>query len=100
MPPNDPLSRTLQSWRVAPEANPHFRAGVWQRIEAMRRAGAESGGAYVRHHAAMWVLGFVVALGGSGWLGLNAAEKKNEATRQKLVAAYVQSIDPRAQVQP
>lgn len=100
MQPDDSLSRTLKSWRVAPKASANFRADVWQRIEAARRAGGESWSAYLRNHLAVWLAVLVVTLGGSGWIGLSAAQAQNAATRQKMVAAYVQRIDPRAQVKP
>jgi hypothetical protein len=100
MSPDDPLSRTLQSWRVTPKIDPQFRASVWQRIEAVRRADGESWGAYLRHHLGAWAAVLVVALGASGWIGVNAAERSNEMRRAHLVAAYVETIDARAHIRP
>lgn len=100
MQPDGPLSRVLKSWQVTPQSSANFRTGVWQRIEAARRAGGESWSAYLRIHLAGWMLATVVITAGSGWVGFSAAKTKNETTRQKMVATYVASIDARAHVRP
>ena len=100
MQPDYPLSRVLQSWRVTPRTDANFRTGVWQRIEAARQADGDSWSAYLRHRLAVWTIVAGVLTGGSGIIGLTAAREQNEASRQKMVAAYVASIDARAQLRP
>lgn len=95
---NDPLYRTLKSWKVTPPPSPHFRAAVWQRIESVRRAAAETWSGYLRAHLALWMFVGLLATAGAGWIGHSAGEARTAQARETLVASYVESLDPMARL--
>lgn len=92
--PPDPLSTVLQSWCVAPPADPNFRHAVWQRIAARAR---ESWPAYLRAHAAAWALAAAVLLGAAGYTGHAVARAHAQADREAIVVNYLIDLDPRVQ---
>ena len=92
--PNDPLSRTLASWRVEPAANPNFRPAVWQRI---RQRSRDTWTSYVRAHLAAWTITALVAVTSAGWAGVAAARAQLDARRDAMVVAYLVELDPRVQ---
>ena len=92
--PSDPLSTVLQSWRVAPPADPNFRHAVWRRIAARVR---ESWPAYLRVHAVAWALAAIVLLSAAGWTGHAAARARVQSDREAMVVTYLTNLDPRVQ---
>ena len=97
-PSSDPLRDTLSEWQVRPEAQPHFRNEVWERIER-DRAASVSFGLWLRQHAAGVGVAaasaiLVAATGGA----LTAKLHSSENNREREIAAYVHSIDPHRQV--
>jgi hypothetical protein len=99
-PPSDdgPLPRALrQHCRVTPEPNPDFRAAVWARIEARRRAPATWSAwlrANLRRTAALSVAAIALAGVSGGVLARIQAGQEREA----LVQRYLASIDPHRQI--
>lgn len=91
--PRDPLSDTLQSWRVQPPANPQFRPAVWQRIQARRDTWA----GYVRAHRRTVMVATLAVLVLGGWTGRAAAQAKLAAERDAMVVTYLVGLDPRVQ---
>jgi hypothetical protein len=79
--------------RVSPTRNPQFRAAVWARIEAARRAPA-TWGAWLRvngwRFASYAVLCAALAGTGGGWI----ARVHSERDREQLVQRYLAIIDP------
>lgn len=97
-PSNDPLSRWLKDWRVAPAGTPQFRAEVWARIG---RAGqTESWAGYLRGHTAAvaGAVALAVVLGAVG--GRSSARARAAAERERLAHSYVQGLDARAMKMP
>lgn len=90
--PNDPLSRTLASWRVNPPSDPNFRPAVWQRIRQRTR---ETWSAYVRAHRLGWSLVAGLAVVTGGWTGHAVARAKLDASREQMVVSYLGDLDPR-----
>jgi hypothetical protein len=91
--PSDPLLRALTDWRIAPQRNPQFRAAVWQRIEAARRAPTWTG--YVRAHSALVAGALMLAVVLGAWGGRERARARDAAARDALVAEYVHGLDAR-----
>ena len=92
--PSDSLSEALRRWKVAPPVDAGFRNAVWQRIDARTR---ESWPAYLRTHAAAWVLVTVVMLGAAAFTGRATAEARVRADREAMVVSYLVDLDPRVQ---
>ena len=91
--PNETLSRTLAGWTVAPPHDSQFRAEVWSRIEAARRAPTWTG--YMRAHGALIAGTLVLAVMLGAWTGRARAQERATAARAALVADYVHSLDAR-----
>jgi len=89
----DSISRALADWRVAPRRNPQFRAEVWARIAAARRAPSWSG--YLRAHGALVAGALVVAVVLGAWRGREEARERDAMARAALVADYVHGLDAR-----
>lgn len=96
--PDDPLPRTLADWRVTPSRDPQFRAAVWSRLEADRRAPSWAG--YVRMHATAVAGALAVAIAAGGWIGRDQARARVDAERATMVSNYVQSLDARTMRAP
>jgi hypothetical protein len=92
--PHDPLSATLQHWRVAPARAPGFRPAVWRRI-AQRSRDTWTG--YVQAHRLAWSVAAVAVVGVAGWTGHAAAQARLAAERDAMVTAYLVELDPRVQ---
>ncbi len=93
---SDSARAGLRAWRVTPPADPHFRAGVWARIEASRSALRESWSAYCRRHAVLWSLAFLAATSGAALLGQRAGERHTRAEHDTILHTYLAQIDARA----
>jgi hypothetical protein len=95
---NDPLSRGLKVWRVAPAGAPQFRAEVWARIGRAGRT--ESWAGYLRGHTAAvaGAVALAVVLGAVG--GRSSARARAAADSARLASAYVQSLDARSMTLP
>jgi len=91
--PNETLSRALADWRVSPPRNPQFRAEVWSRIEAGRRA--PSWTVYLRAHRALIASALMLAVVLGAWTGRERARERDAAARATLVANYVHGLDAR-----
>ena len=91
---NDPLSRVLIEWRVAPPRTSEFRTDVWARIGARKEA--ESWIGYLRGHIAVvaGALALAVVVGAVG--GRSQARALAAAESARLASAYVQGMDARA----
>ncbi len=89
---NDPFSEALADWRVNPPRDPSFRAGVWARVEAMRR---EPWAAYVRRHALTSGLALLAVVAVGGWVGMRQAHARADRDRALLVQVYLSEIDSR-----
>ena len=89
---NDPFSEALADWRVNPPRDPSFRAGVWARVEAMRR---EPWAAYVRRHALTSGLALLDVVAAGGWIGMRQAHVRVDQDRAMLVQVYLEKIDSR-----
>lgn len=89
----DRLSRALADWRVAPRRSPQFRATVWARIEAARRAPTWTG--YLRAHGALVAGALAVAVIVGAWRGREQARERDATARAALVADYVHGLDAR-----
>lgn len=94
--PDNPISRELRAWRVAPRRNPTFRSETWARIEAHRADLAVGWGHYLRRHGVAWVAVFVLTAIGAGWSGHAVGRQRNERDRDAILASYVAAIDVRA----
>lgn len=92
--PNDPLSETLQRWRVEPARDPGFRPAVWWRITQRSR---DTWTGYVRAHRLAWSVAAIAVVGGAGWTGHAAAQSRLAAERDAMVTAYLVELDPRVQ---
>lgn len=92
--PNDSLSRTLAVWRVSPKTNPDFRPAVWQRIRTGTR---ETWSSYLRAHRLGWSVAAMFAVVVAGVSGRVAARAHLEASRDRMVVAYLGALDPRVQ---
>jgi len=97
MNPNTNLSQTLRFWRVQPPANPEFRSGVWQRIEARERR--HQGLGITRARLGTLTLAAAVTLLASGWTGHHLAEKRQRSEREALALQYVVNMDARARAE-
>jgi hypothetical protein len=86
------LARTLADWRVTPQADPHFRPTVWQRIQARTR---ETWGTYLRAHFVGWTVAASLAVATAAWTGHAAAQSRLEQSREKMVVSYLGELDPR-----
>jgi len=97
-PSNDPLSRVLKDWRVAPTRTPQFRTDVWARIGGAGKT--ESWGGYLRGHTAAvaGALALAVVLGAVG--GRSQARARAAEDSARLASAYVQGLDARAMKMP
>ena len=93
-PSNDPLSRVLKAWRVAPARAPQFRAEVWARIGSEGKT--ESWAGYLRGHTAAvaGALALAIVLGAVG--GRSQARSLAAEESERLASAYVQGMDARA----
>lgn len=92
--PRDPLSTTLQQWRVQPPTDPYFRPGVWRRIS---RRSQETWATYVRGHLLPWSVAAVMAMAAAGWSGRVLASVRLEAARDAMADRYLSELDPRVQ---
>jgi hypothetical protein len=90
--PRDPLSETLQHWRVQPPPNCNFRDSVWQRID--RRARLTWSG-YLHGHLVGWSVTAMMALIAAGWGGHVMAQARLDAERDAMVVSYLSGLDPR-----
>lgn len=93
--PDDSSLRELlrENCTVAPVRNPGFRAEVWARIDAARRA-PSTWGAWLRVHVlgvSLVATASIVFAGAGGGL-LAGARDRHE--REQLVQRYLSSIDP------
>ena len=97
-PPNDPLSRLLKAWRVAPPSTGRFRAEVWARVGGAGQA--ESWAGYLRGHpaAVAGALALAIVLGAMG--GRSQARARAAAESERLAHSYVQGLDARAMKLP
>jgi len=89
----EPLARTLADWRLAPKPNPQFRAEVWARIEAARRAPPWP--SYARAHATVMAGALMLAVVLGAWTGRAQARERAATARAALVADYVHGLDAR-----
>lgn len=90
--PHDPLSNTLQRWRVQPPRNRNFRDAVWQRIDRQARL---TWSAYLRGHLVGWSVTAMLALVAAGWGGHAMAQARLDADRDEMVVSYLSGLDPR-----
>lgn len=90
--PRDPLSETLQHWRVQPSRDRNFRDSVWQRIDQTDRL---SWSAYLRGHLIGWSVTAMLAMVAAGWGGHAMAQAKLDAERDAMVVSYLSGLDPR-----
>lgn len=90
----DPLSATLQHWRVNPPSDPGFRSAVWRRVAQRSR---DTWAGYLRAHGVAWSVAAVAVAGAAGWTGHAAAEARVAAEREAMVTAYLVALDPRVQ---
>ena len=90
---NEPLTRALAGWRLAPPRNPHFRTAVRDRLEAARGAPTWTG--YLRAHGALVATALAVAVLLGAWSGRERARQHDAAMRATLVADYVHGLDAR-----
>jgi hypothetical protein len=94
----DDLTSTLASWRVNPPADPAFRTAVRARLDSDESA--LSWPRFARRHAAL-VAGLLGVATVGGALGGQASARMRVAeARERLVSAYVQSLDARAMDRP
>ncbi|MFT3868692.1 MAG: hypothetical protein QM715_09345 [Nibricoccus sp.] len=97
--PNDaelgPLLR--ENFQVGPAKTPAFRAEVWARIEARRRAPV-TWSAWLRLNAMRFALLTIatITIGsvGGGWI----AKAQTDQNREQLVRQYLASIDPHQKI--
>ena len=97
-PSNDPLSRVLKAWCVAPAGAPQFRAEVWARIGSAGKT--ESWAGYLRGHTAAVAGALALAVGGGGGGGRSSARARAAAESERLASAYVHSLDARGMTMP
>lgn len=83
----DPMSDLLQSWRHQPASAPEFQLGVWAKIEAARGSRSSHGGLF------RWALPLAASLAIAAGVG-SALRESRQQHRERMAAAYVQSIDP------
>jgi hypothetical protein len=93
MQPDDPLSRTLSTWRVAPKRSANFRAAVWARIGSGARTLPWR--AYARQHAAAVAGALALAVAAGAFFGHGSARARAAAESAQLASAYVQGLDAR-----
>lgn len=91
---DDPLSETLQHWRVHAARDPEFRPAVWRRIAQRSR---DTWAGYVRAHGLAWSVAALAMIGVAGWSGHAAARARVSADRDAMVMAYLVELDPRVQ---
>jgi hypothetical protein len=87
-----------ENWHVSPRRNPDFRAAVWARIEAGRRAPATWAAwlrVNVRQVATLALVAITIAGAGGGFIARTQADHE----REQLVQRYLASIDPHQRVQ-
>lgn len=96
MDPNTALSQTLKKWAVAPPPTSEFRTAVWARIHSLRPLANETWSAYLRSHAGLWIFLGTLSVTSAVWAGHSAGETRLGKARERLVAHYVQSLDPMA----
>jgi len=89
-PPN-PFSAALTDWKVSPRRDPQFRDQVWRRISERQRNPAWT--SYLRAHATTAASLALVATLAGAWTGYAQARAQAEQHREKMVTAYVESID-------
>ena len=89
------VRQALAEWRLEPEADPGFRARVWQRID--RAVSSETWPVYVRRNAASVALALGLALVAGGWFGRVYAQQQVKHDRERLAWDYLASIDARYQ---
>ena len=77
--PDHTLASTLATWRLAPRRSPQFRAEVWARVEAARRAPTWAG--YVRAHGALVAGALAVAVMLGAWTGRERARGSEAQAR-------------------
>ncbi|MFT3783193.1 MAG: hypothetical protein QM790_14385 [Nibricoccus sp.] len=95
-----PLNQLLRAnWQVEPVKNPAFRAEVWARIEANRRA-PSTWSAWLRVNALRFASAaaacVIIASVGGGWIATARASQE----REQLVQRYLASIDPHQHTDP
>ena len=97
--PDDPLSSTLQHWRLQPRRNRNFRDAVWQRLDRDARL---TWGSYLRGHLIGWSVTALLAVVAAGWGGHAMAQARLDAERNEMVVSYLSGLDPRvmARLQP
>lgn len=91
-----PLSETLAVWQVTPKRDPKFRSEVWRRVSARARVSAWPG--YFRAHAFAATGFLLLALALGAWSGHAKARTQAETQRERMIAAYVESLDARAMI--
>ncbi|MEO7413016.1 MAG: hypothetical protein ABIZ81_06645 [Opitutaceae bacterium] len=89
----DSLSRILDAWRVAPPRSPRFRAGVWARIETLRKAPAWSD--YARAHAGLVATVLAVSVLAGALTGRERARARVTTEKARLADSYVEAMDAR-----
>jgi len=90
-PSQNPLTETLQRWRVRPQRDPQFRQGVWRSVEARWREARFSG--FLRAHALATASFLLIAVVVGAWTGRIQAREQAMAERDAMITAYVQSLD-------
>ena len=90
--PRDPLSDSLQQWRVQPPRDPNFRSSVWQRIDRHPRL---TWSGYLRGHLVGWSVTAMLALVAAGWGGHAMAQARLQSEREAMVVSYLSGLDPR-----
>ena len=97
---SDPLSRTLQDWKVNAPLPPNFQDAVWRKIEtgAQKRLG-------VAHEIQLWIdrlfarpasaalcVAILLSLGmTAGW---SQGHRESVRVKDELALRYVHSVDP------
>jgi len=95
VPPNEPLSSTLRTWRVTPPSDPGFRGATWARIEAAQTT-PPAWSVYLRNHAGAWSLALAGSLAVAGFTGRTLGREHTAAERDAILNTYVAAIDARA----
>ena len=90
----NPLSKVLRAWRVAPPVEPNFRDRVWQRIGGQAKVSWRS---YLGAHATAWSVAALMVLGAAAYTGHAAASARMRVDRDALVVTYLVDLDPRVQ---
>ena len=101
MPPTDPLSNLLKTWRHQPPADPRFQAEVWERIQAAGSRTEVSGiisrllGVPAQHFRWAMPIAASLILAFAALVGIGAGQLRSALTADARNAdAYAHSIDP------